>query len=240
MKTEQSNLIPQSAMVIIAHPDDAEFTCAGTVAAWAKAGCHIVYVLCTDGNRGSHEPGMTCERLAEIRRQEQRQACQTLGVAQVVFLGYDDGTLQPTLELRRQLVGAIRQDKPQVVITEDPTVLFYGDDYINHSDHRAAGQAALDAVAPACELPLLWPEMGAPHRVRQVYVFGSNDPNGWVDTSQTVELKITALKQHASQMGDWDPSDLIRKQDAETGKAQGVAFAEEFRLVTLRQPEGED
>ena len=240
MKTEQSNLIPQSAMVIIAHPDDAEFTCAGTVAAWAKAGCHIVYVLCTDGNRGSHEPGMTCERLAEIRRQEQRQACQTLGVEQAIFLGYDDGTLQPTLELRRQLVGAIRQHKPQVVITEDPTVLFYGDDYINHPDHRAAGQAALDAAAPACELLLLWPEMGAPHRVRQVYVFGSNDPNGWVDTSQTVELKITALKQHASQMGDWDPSDLIRKQDAETGKAQGVAFAEEFRLVTLRQPEGED
>jgi LmbE family N-acetylglucosaminyl deacetylase len=240
MKTERSNLIPQSAMVIIAHPDDAEFTCAGTVAAWAKAGCNIAYVLCTDGNCGSHEPGMTRRRLAEIRRQEQRRACQTLGVEQVVFLGHDDGTLQLTLELRRQLVGAIRQHKPQVVITEDPTVLFYEDDYINHPDHRAAGQAALDAVAPACELPLLWPEMGAPHRVKQVYVFGSNDPNCWVDTSQTVELKITALKQHASQMGDWDPSEMTRERDAKTGKAQGVAFAEEFRLITLRQPEGED
>lgn len=240
MKNTQNNPIPQSAMVIIAHPDDAEFTCAGTVAAWAKAGCHIVYVLCTDGNRGSHEPGMTCERLAEIRRQEQRQACQTLGVEQVIFLGYDDGTLQPTLELRRQLVGAIRQHKPQVVITEDPTVLFYEDDYINHPDHRAAGQATLDAVAPACELPLLWPEMGAPHRVKQVYVFGSNDPNCWVDTSETVELKITALKQHASQMGDWDPGEMTRERDAKTGKVQGVAFAEEFRLMTLRQPEGED
>jgi LmbE family N-acetylglucosaminyl deacetylase len=240
MKNTQNNPIPQSAMVIVAHPDDAEFTCAGTVAAWAKAGCHIVYVLCTDGNRGSHEPGMTRQRLAEIRRQEQHHACQTLGVEQVIFLGNDDGTLQPTLELRRQLVGTIRQHKPQVVITEDPTVLFYEDDYINHPDHRAAGQAALDAVAPACELPLLWPEMGAPHRVRQVYVFGTIDPNCWADTSETVELKITALKQHTSQMGDWDPGEMIRERDAETGKAYGVAFAEEFRLVTLRQPDGED
>jgi LmbE family N-acetylglucosaminyl deacetylase len=124
-------------MVIVAHPDDAEFTTAGTVAAWAKAGCRVTYVVCTDGNAGSHEPGMTREKLAEIRRAEQRAACATLGVSEVVFLGYDDGQLQPTLDLRRDLVRVIRQVKPEVIITWDPTVMFVGGDYINHPDHRA-------------------------------------------------------------------------------------------------------
>ena len=95
-------------------------------------------------------------------------------------------------------------------------------------------------MAPACELPLLWPEMGARHHVKQVYVFGSLDPNCWVDINETIELKITALKQHASQVGDWDPSDMIRKRHGKTGAALATAFAEEFRLVTLRQPDGED
>ena len=106
------NNVPESAMVIVAHPDDAEFIVAGTVAAWTKDGCRVTYVVCTDGNAGSHEPGMTREKLAEIRRTEQRAACATLGVTEVVFLGYDDGQLQPTLELRRDLVRVIRQYKP--------------------------------------------------------------------------------------------------------------------------------
>jgi LmbE family N-acetylglucosaminyl deacetylase len=233
----EQNGVPESAMVIIAHPDDAEFTTAGTVAAWARAGCRVTYVICTDGNAGSHEPGMTRERLADIRRAEQRAACATLGVSQVVFLGYDDGQLQPTLELRRDLVRAIREHKPEVVITGDPTALFSGDSYINHPDHRAAAQAAVDAVAPASAMPLLWPEVGMPHRVRQVYVRGDDQPNTWVDISDTIECKIAALKQHASQMGDWDPTAMIKEWNAEVGKEKGLAYAESYRVITLVRPE---
>ena len=231
------NGIPTSAMVIVAHPDDAEFTMAGTVAAWTKAGCRVTYVVCTDGNAGSHEPGMTRERLAEIRRTEQRAACATLGVDEVVFLGYDDGLLQPSLELRKDLVRAIRHHKPQVVLTSDPTRLFGGDRYINHPDHRAAGLAALDAVAPAAQMPLLWPETGEPHKVHRVYIYGNGEPNEWVDIGETLGTKIEALKQHGSQMGDWDPTERITDWAAEVGKEKDLAYAESFRVITLVQPE---
>ena len=236
----EENGIPESAMVIVAHPDDAEFTVAGTVAAWSGAGCRVTYVVCTDGNAGSHEPGMTREKLAEIRRAEQRAACATLGVSEVVFLGYDDGQLQPTLDLRRDLVRAIRQHKPEVVIAGDPTRVFSGENYINHPDHRAAAQAAIDAVAPASAMPLLWPEAGAPHRVRQVYVLGNDKPNLWVDVTETIEKKIAALKQHASQMGDWDPTEMIKMWNAETGKEKGLAYAESYRVITLVRPDAVD
>lgn len=220
-------------MVIVAHPDDAEFTMAGTVAAWVKAGCRVVYVLCTDGNAGSHEANMTRERLAEIRRAEQRAACAVLGVDTIIFLGYDDAQLQPYLELRRDLVRVIRQYKPEVVLTGDPTMLFGGDRYINHPDHRAAAQAALDAVAPSSGLPLLWPELGAPHAVRQVYVHGNARANTWVDIGETLEQKIAALRQHASQMGNWDPTDMIKHWAAESGKEKGLAYAESYLVITL-------
>jgi LmbE family N-acetylglucosaminyl deacetylase len=232
--------VPASAMVIVAHPDDAEFTVAGTVAAWTKAGCCVTYVVCTDGNAGSQEPGMTREKLAEIRRTEQRAACAILGVSEVVFLGYDDGQLQPTLDLRRDLVRLIRRYRPEVVIAGDPTKVFWDDSYINHPDHRAAAQAALDAVAPASEMPLLWPEVGAPHRVRQIYILGNDQPNVWVDVTETIEQKIAALKQHASQMGDWDPTEMIKAWGAETGKEQGLAYAESYRVITLGPSDGAD
>ncbi len=239
MEASQNN-IPKSVMVIMAHPDDAEFTVAGTVAKWTQAGCEVVYVLCTSGNAGTHEPGMTRDKIGALREDEQRAACRVLGVKDVVFLRYDDGTLQPTLELRRDIVRQIRRFQPEVVITEDPTALFYGADYINHPDHRAAGQAAIDAVAPAAAMPLLWPEEGDPHRVRQVYVNGTDKPNVWVELVEALmERKIEALRQHKSQMGDWDPSDMIRKWGVETGKEKGLAYAESFRRMTLEPPNAE-
>jgi LmbE family N-acetylglucosaminyl deacetylase len=232
----QSDGVPESAMVIVAHPDDAEFTVGGTVAAWVRAGCRVTYVVCTDGNAGSHEPGITKEKLADIRRAEQRAACSTLGVSEVVFLGHDDGQLEPTLDLRRELVRAIRQYKPEVVICWDPTRLFVNGDYINHPDHRAAAQAALDAAVPASEMPLLWPEAGAPHRVRQLYVYGNDQANVWVDVTQTLDQKIAALRQHASQLGDWDPTEMVEEWSAEVGKEKGLAHAESYRVITLREP----
>jgi LmbE family N-acetylglucosaminyl deacetylase/GrpB-like predicted nucleotidyltransferase (UPF0157 family) len=230
-----STYVPESAMIITAHPDDAEFTMAGTAAAWAKAGCRVVYVICTDGNAGSHEADMTAERLAKIRRAEQTAACQQLGVAEVVFLGRDDARLEATLDLRRELVRQIRAHKPEVVLGNDPTSFFSGHGYINHPDHRAAALATMDAVAPACELRLLWPDAGPPHRVKQVWVRGNGEPDIWVDISDVIGAKIAALKEHKSQMGEWDPSEMIREWNGSVGQEVGVAYAENYRVMVLHE-----
>jgi len=228
---------PTCAMAIMAHPDDAEFTIAGTVAKWAHEGARIVYVLCTDGNVGSQEPGMTTENVAQIRRAEQRAACDVLGVDTVVFLGHGDGQLEPSLALRRELVALLRQYQPEIVIASDPTRLFVEHRYVNHPDHRAAAMAALDAVAPACAMPLLWPELGAPHRVHKLYISSHSEPDTFVDISGTIELKIDALKRHASQMGDWDPGERIRDWAASVGKPHGLAYAEAFYVIALERDE---
>jgi LmbE family N-acetylglucosaminyl deacetylase len=153
----------------------------------------------------------------------------------VVFLGHDDGQLEPTLDLRRELVRAIRQYKPEVMICSDPTRLFVNGEYVNHPDHRAAAQAALDAAAPASEMPLLWPEVGAPHRVSQMYVYGNDQATTWIDITETIDLKIAALKQHASQLGDWDPTEMVKEWNGEVGQEKGLAFAESYRVITFRR-----
>jgi LmbE family N-acetylglucosaminyl deacetylase len=239
------NGVPETAMGIFAHPDDAEFTVAGTVAKWAQEGCRIVYVLCTDGDVGTHDPDLSREKLAVIRRQEQRDACKVLGVQDVVFLGYGDGMLQPTLELRRDLVRAIRKYKPEVVLCGDPTAYFYGDEYINHPDHRAAAQAALEATFPAASMPLVFPELAqeglTPHQVKEVYIWGTSDLNVWVDIAPTLELKIEALRQHRSQMGDWDPSEMITRWAQERAEEHGIELAESFRRMFLvREDDGDE
>jgi LmbE family N-acetylglucosaminyl deacetylase len=233
------NEIPKSAMGIFAHPDDAEFTVAGTVARWSKAGCRMVYVLCTDGDVGTNDPNLTREQVAAIRRQEQRDACRVLGVEDVVFLGYGDGMLQPTMGLRRDLVRVIRQYKPEVVLCGDPTAFFYGDDYINHPDHRAAAQAALEAIFPAASMPLVFPELAeeglTPHKVKRVFISGTSESNLWVDITETLADKINALRQHKSQLGDWDPAEMITRWAKERAEEHGMEYAEVFRRMILVQ-----
>lgn len=229
--------IPKTAMFIAAHPDDLEFGVAGTAAKWARAGSRVIYVIITDGNVGSHEEGMTPERLAEIRRAEQIAAGEVAG-AECVFLGYHDGFLQPTLELRKDLVRLIRRHKPDAVVCTDPTNFFPSENYINHPDHRAAGQAALDAVFPAAEMTLLYPDLAAEglvgHKVDSVFVMFGERANHYVDITDTIDLKVEALKKHVSQLGDWDPAAMIREWAAETGKKVGFAYAESFYRITLR------
>jgi LmbE family N-acetylglucosaminyl deacetylase len=229
--------VPTSAMGIFAHPDDAEFTVAGTVARWAQAGCRVVYVLCTDGDVGTQDPHLTREQVAAIRRQEQMDACRVLGVDEVIFLSYGDGVLQPTLDLRRDLVRAIRRHKPEVVICGDPTAYFYGDQYINHPDHRAAAQAALEAVYPAASMLLVFPELGveglSPHQVQQVYIWGATEVNLWVDITDTLHRKIEALRQHKSQLDDWDPTEMLTHSAKERAEGHGMQFAEAFRRMIL-------
>lgn len=229
--------IPKSAMAIVAHPDDIEFSCAATIASWVRAGASVSYVLCTSGDVGIDEPGMTRARAAEIREAEQLEAARIAGVSQVVFLREPDGLLQPTLDLRKKLVREIRRFRPEVVICGDPTIVWAGDDYINHPDHRAAATAALDAVFPAAGQPNLFEELEQEgifaHKPRKVFVSGWDGKDLFVDISDTIEVKIDALKAHRSQMKDWDPGEMIRKWASETAGDKGMTYAESYRVVTL-------
>ncbi len=233
--------IPESALVIVAHPDDIEFSSAGTIARWVKAGTRAAYVICTSGEVGIAEPGMTKEKAAEIREAEQLAAAETVGVKEVVFLREPDGMLQPTLELRKKLVREIRRFKPEIVICGDPTIVWAGDTYINHPDHRAAAAAALDATFPAAGQPNLFEELAeegiTAHKPRKVYVTGWSGTDLFVNIEDTIELKIAALQKHESQMKDWDPEPLIKQWAAERGQGKEMAYAEGFRVITLESDE---
>lgn len=238
-----SEYIPERAMFICAHPDDLEFGVAGTAARWAARGAEVVYVILTDGNAGSHELGMTREKLAEMRRVEQREAARLCGVKECFFLGYDDGLLTNSLELRKQLVRMIREFRPNVVGCMDPTNFFPSDNYINHPDHRAAATAAIDAVFPAAEMPLLYPDLDAEglkgHKPNYVYIYFTQDShvNHYVDITDTIDVKVQSLLAHKSQMGDWDPTERIRTWAKETGAKVGFKYAERYRRITLKDPE---
>lgn len=229
--------IPKSAMAIMAHPDDIEFSCAGTLALWALAGAQVVYVLCTSGDVGIDQPGMTRQKAAEIREAESLAAARIAGAHQVVFLREPDGLLQPTLDLRKKLVREIRRHQPEVVITGDPTIVWAGEDYINHPDHRAAAQAALDATFPAAGQPNLYDELELEglqaHKVRKVYVTVWGPGDVFVDISPTIETKIEALRAHQSQMRDWDPGPMIKEWAADTAKDKEMTYAESYRVVKL-------
>lgn len=228
---------PRRAMVIVAHPDDAEFTMAGTAALWAGQGCAVSYVLCTRGDRGSNDPGLLPWELARIREVEQRAAAATLGVEQVTLLDHPDGTLEPTLALRRDLTREIRRFRPEIVLCGDPTAHFYGDSYLNHPDHRAAASAALDAVFPSAETRYIFPELLAaglePHRVQAVYIHGSPEPNLWIDIEPVLEIKAKALAAHKSQVGDAPVIDWLREMAREEGRAHGLAAAEAYRCIII-------
>jgi LmbE family N-acetylglucosaminyl deacetylase len=230
--------VPKKAMVIVAHPDDIEFSCAGTMARWVKEGCEVVYVLCTSGDVGISEPGMTRARAAEIREAEQLAAAEVVGVKEVIFLREPDGMLENTITLRKRLVREIRRFKPEVVICGDPTVVWVADTYINHPDHRAAAGATIDAVFPAAGQPNLFEELAeeglTAHKVRKVYVQAWEDKaDTYINISETIDLKIEALKKHTSQMRDWDPAPMVKEWAAAAAKGKEMAYAEAYRVVTL-------
>jgi LmbE family N-acetylglucosaminyl deacetylase len=235
--------IPASAMSIQAHPDDQDFTIAGTLAHWAKAGCRVVSVVITSGDSGSNDTDCTelnRAELARLREAEQSAANAVLGVQETVFLHYQDGVLQPTMELRKDLTRLIRRHRPEVVICGDPTARFYGDDYINHPDHRAAADAACDAVFPSAETRMIFTDLLdeglEPHKVKRLYISGSEKSNTWVDISDTIELKIQALQQHVSQVGGWkELPEEMRRWAASAGEGHDLAYAEGFRVMVLAE-----
>jgi LmbE family N-acetylglucosaminyl deacetylase len=225
-------------MVIVAHPDDPEFFCGGTIALWCANGTEIRYLILTNGNKGSDDPDMTPEKLAAIRIKEQQAAADVLGVKQVIYFDEPDGELQHTRGLRQRVVSEIRRYKPEVVITLDPSRYFFGDRYINHADHRAAGEVAIDAVFPAARNRMYHPELLnhglEPHTVKEVYLTGTGEPNLWVDISDAFDTKIKAIRCHASQIAGRDDLDeRIRERSIATDQYGRDVLHEEFRVMRI-------
>jgi LmbE family N-acetylglucosaminyl deacetylase len=228
--------VPSSVLVVMAHPDDAEFSAGGTIARWTSQGAHVTYCICTNGDKGTSNPDMDPREVARVREQEQRAAAATIGVRDIIFLGHPDGTLQPTLELRRDVVRVIRQVRPEAVICPDPARR-YGPGFINHPDHRAVGEVALDAIYPSARDPLVFPELAEggllPHKVLQVYISNAAEPNCGVDIAAVLETKIQALMQHRSQVTEERLREFLPGRAAEVGKVFGLEYAEGFLRIEL-------
>jgi len=229
------DVAPASALAVYAHPDDAEISCGGTLARWAAAGAKVHLAVCTSGDKGSLDPAVNPRTLAKRRAKEIAAAAGALGLAGHHGLGHADGELDNTPELREALVGLVRRLRPEVVICPDPTAVFFGDRYFNHHDHRSAGWATLDAVAPAAANPHYFPGAGRVHQVASVYLSGSLDPNAWVDIGDTLDTKVEALFRHESQLAGAGEgfADFVRRRAEEAGRQAGVRYAEGFRRLSF-------
>jgi LmbE family N-acetylglucosaminyl deacetylase len=228
----------ERALAIFSHPDDAEFGAAPTIAALTAAGVRVDYVVTTDGGKGTDDPAMTPKRLAELRVAEQRAAADVLGVREIVHLGYPDGYLTPSLELRRDLVRQIRRLRPELVIAQNPQRRTDGNPFIAHPDHLATGEATLAAVYPAARDRLNFPELLddglEPWKVAQVLVSGVERANLWIDVSATYETGLRALHCHQSQVSDWTAVEERMAERARTaGEEVGLPMAQAFLSILL-------
>jgi len=232
--------------VVAAHPDDPDFGVAGTAARLVREGHTVHYLMLTSGDAGSDDPGVPREELIRVREAEQEAAGRVLGLGGVHFLRYPDGELQPTLEVRKDIVRVMRTLQADVVICQDPRSLVDDDNtYLNHPDHRAAGQAALDAAFPAAGNPSAFRDLLQqglnPHKVKEVWLFftGAHHVNHWVDITDTIEQKIQALAAHVSQIGEWASSGGLREEmlkwaeETATRHNLGFKYAEGFQRVVL-------
>ena len=222
------------ALVVAAHPDDADFGAAGTVYLWSQQGWEFYYLVCTDGSKGSDDPNISQSQLIEMRRQEQRDAARLLGVKDCFFLDHVDGELGwGDRALLGDIVRHIRMLKPDAVFTHDPEAVIVRDSFVNHADHRATGLAAVDAVYPAARDRLNFPEHIAaglePHKVSQIYIWGSERANFEVDISEVIDKKLEALRAHGSQFGE-DFFDMAKERWL---RAEDGRFVESYRRVLM-------
>lgn len=237
---------PRRVLLIQAHPDDAEFMCAGTVAKWVQEGAEVVYCSITSGDKGTADPAISGPEMVTTREREQRNACQMLGVKEVIFLGYLDATLVPDLALRRELTRVIRRVKPDVLMCQDPTMRYSGQRYINHPDHIAAGEASLAAVFPSARDHKTFPELLneglEAHITPEVYIFGAREADIWVDISSSIDTKIAALREHKSQVGarsNEELTEMMYEWGRETARQHPHKpddfgeFAESFKYMKL-------
>jgi LmbE family N-acetylglucosaminyl deacetylase len=221
------------ALVVAAHPDDADFGAAGTVRTWTQQGWEFYYLVCTDGSKGSDDPEMTTARLVEMRRQEQRDAARLLGVKDCYFLDHVDGELVfGSRALLGDVVKHIRMLKPDAVFTHDHEAVVVNNSFVNHSDHRATGLAAVDAVYPAARDRLNFPEHVRdgyePHKVSQIYIWGSEKANFDVDITDAIDMKLAALRAHGSQFSEEFLATARDRWRADDGR-----YVERYRRVLM-------
>ena len=227
----------QPVMVVTAHPDDSEFGAGGTIAKFVREGREVVYVIVTNGNKGSSDRTMTPERLASIRQEEQRNAAHALGVDHVEFLGYEDGEVEDTRDLRRDVTRQIRRWRPDLLITMNPNRTYNLG--ASHRDHRIVAGLALDCVYPLARDHMAFPELMPeyePHKVAEAYVMQWENPQLVVDITDTIDLQLKGLSCHASQFTNFPAVDArVRERSAWLGKGKGYAYAEAFdRIVMMR------
>ena len=218
----------ERVLVVAPHPDDAEIGCGGTVARLVKDGVEVYYLIATNGDKGTEDPTLTNADLAATRDKEQRDAAAVLGVKEVTILQNGDGELVDGRELLGEITRHVRRIRPDIVLTTDP---FRTSFYI-HRDHRITGMVTMDAVFPFARDRLHFPEHDAAglktHKTAEIYFWGAEIPDVFVDISDTIEAKIEATKLHVSQFGS-DVQDWIRGWAARQGESRGMAYAEEFR-----------
>ncbi len=229
-------------LVVLAHPDDPEFFCGGTLAHWVKNGHEVHYCLITNGNKGSDDPEMTPEKLTALRTIEQRKAANIIGAGDIVNLGYDDGMLVADLAVRKDVVRVIRKVKPEILVTCDPLNFFPNENYINHPDHRIAGQIALDAVFPASGNRMFFPELITdeglePHSVEEVWLSLTAQPNITMDITGTFETKLKALHEHKSQIGEPEAFDKRMRTTRHTIESSDddPTYEETFKRIVFRK-----
>lgn len=226
----------KSILVVMAHPDDAEFCCGGIAKQYTDNGVAVTYIVLTGGDKGNHDLGVTVSQVVEKRMEEQRRAAAVAGVKDVIFMGEEDGFLQPTRELRKRLVRIIRQLRPDVIICQNPNAYFLGDNYINHPDHRNAGMATIEAIFPAAGNPMFFPDLLAegltPHNIRELWVCMVDAPNFKVDITPQIDVKILALRQHVSQFDDLDEMEKwVRERWVEQGPDGDSRYYEGFQRM---------
>ncbi len=226
---------PAQVMVVTPHPDDAEYGVAGTVARWANEGRESIYVVCTNGNKGTSDANIKPEELVKIREEEQLAAAKLLGVREVVFLRYPDQGLEDTPQLRKELVRRLRRYQPETVVTADPYRR-----YIWHRDHRITGRVALDAIFPYARDHLAYPDLLEeglhPHKVKEVLLWASEEPNYFSDITETYDLKLAALRCHKSQVGHNSYPDLekrLRERHEMMAQGKGFQLAEAFYRIEI-------
>jgi len=229
----------QKILVILAHPDDPEFFCGATITRWIQAGHHVSYCLLTCGDKGTKDITLGSDELCSIRQKEQLSAAKVLGVKEVNFLHYPDGYLIADINLRRDITRVIRAVRPDILVTCDPQTLFTANAGLNHPDHRAAGQATLDAVFPSARDHLsfieLWKdEKLEPHIVREVWVCGTLQPDVILDVTETWETKIMALYEHKSQIGEPEKlAERMRNRRTSDSTPEKPRYEEKFRRLIL-------
>ncbi len=239
MAQQFPELKPKVVLGVAAHPDDLDFGMSGSAAKWVAEGADVYYLLLTDGSKGSDDRKLTSSDLIKMRRQEQREAAKILGLKDVFFLGYEDGLLVNNADVKRDIARVVRQTKPEVVVTMDPTIVYWVEmGYINHPDHRAAGQATLDAIFPLARDHLSFPELLAeglePHKVKTVLLMRFQPDNFFVDITSVIEQKLRALSAHASQMSNIEETHVLVKDWAKrAGESVGYDYAESFLRIDI-------